>query len=426
MLHGKCWWPTALLLLIGVFPGRIVNGAEDLSAVLDKHLQQGQLAAAQADLQVRLTAEPSDAKARFALGVVQVLSAVEKLGQQQYRFGAMSGSIRNLPVLRLRVPVNPKPEEVRYEQVRQIFADFQQRLVSAEAELAKIDLKQDFKLKLNLNTIRLDLIGNGKKEDRSTFIEVFNAVNQQGPAAAPPDLSVAFDAGDVVWLRGYCHFIAGFCDMILAYDHQRLFNHVGQLFYPRHVSSEPFAEPLDKTPIQDQAWQFVDLIAAIHLMNLPIKEPARMESARQHLLEMIRTSRESWALIQTETDDDHEWLPNPKQTGVLRIPVTRELIDGWHAVLTEMEEILEGRKLIPFWRDYATLFGGNREIPAGTRGINLKRVFTEPQDFDLILLIQGTGALPYLERGPLSTPETWSNLGRVFRGQFFGFAAWFN
>ena len=111
---------------------------------------------------------------------------------------------------------------------------------------------------------------------------------------------------------------------------------------------------------------------------------------------------------------------------MLRIPVTRELIDGWHAVLTEMEEILEGRKLIPFWRDYATLFGGNQEIPAGTRGINLKRVFTEPRDFDLILLIQGTGALPYLERGPLSTPETWSNLGRVFRGQFFGFAAWFN
>ena len=161
-------------------------------------------------------------------------------------------------------------------------------------------------------------------------------------------------------------------------------------------------------------------------MNLPIKEPARMESARQHLLEMIRTSRESWALIQAETDDDHEWLPNPKQKGVLRIPVTRELIDGWHAVLTEMEEILEGRKLIPFWRDYATLFGGNQEIPAGTRGINLKRVFTEPRDFDLILLIQGSGVLPYLERGPLSTPETWSNLGRVFRGQFFGFAAWFN
>ena len=151
-----------------------------------------------------------------------------------------------------------------------------------------------------------------------------------------------------------------------------------------------------------------------------------MESARKHFLEMIRTSRQSWALIQEETDNDLEWLPNPSQTGVLRVPVTRELIEGWHAVLAEMEELLEGRKLVPFWRDYSSFAGGNQQIPAKGRGINLKRFFSEPRDFDLILLIQGTAALPYLEQGNLSHPETWDNLTRVFRGQFFGFAIWFN
>ncbi|WP_373652132.1 hypothetical protein [Schlesneria sp. DSM 10557] len=426
MFHTRYLWSVSLVLLIGLVNVSLVFGAEDLSGSLNAQLQQGQFAAAQADLEMRLKAEPEEAQARFGLGVIQVLSAIEKLGQEQYRFGAMSGNIRNLPVLRLRVPVNPDPEEVRYEQVRQIIVDFQRRLIEAEAELAKVDLKQNFKLKLDLNTIRLDLIGSGKKEDQATFLQLFNAVNQRGPVAALPDLSVAFDNGDVLWLRGYCHFIAAFCDMTLAYDHQRLFDHVGQLIYPRHISSDPIAEPLDLVKNKDQTWQFMDLITAVHLLNLPLKEPARMESARQHLLEMIRMSRESWALIQAETDDDREWLPNPKQKGVLRVPVTREIIDGWHAVLIEMEELLEGRKLVPFWRDYASVFGGNREIPDGTRGINLKRVFAEPRDFDLILLIQGSGVRPYLERGPLSTPETWENLGRVFRGQFFGFAAWFN
>jgi hypothetical protein len=171
--------------------------------------------------------------------------------------------------------------------------------------------------------------------------------------------------------------------------------------------------------------QILDVIAAVHLVNLPLKEPERMESARQHVLEMIRTSRQSWVLIQAETDDDHEWLPNPKQTGVLRIPVTRELIGGWLAVLTEMEDLLEGRKLVPFWRDSARADGKPDEL-VKVRGINLKRFFAEPRDFDLILLIQGTGALPYLERGPLSRPETWESLNRVFGGQFFGFAVWFN
>ena len=151
-----------------------------------------------------------------------------------------------------------------------------------------------------------------------------------------------------------------------------------------------------------------------------------MASARGHLLEMMGTALESWTLILAETDDDHEWLPNPKQTGVLRIPVTSELIDGWHAVLVEMEDLLEGRKLVPFWRDHVRIFSPPADIPREGRGINLKKVFLEPREFDLILTIQGSAMLPYVERGTLSHPETWNNLTQVFRGQFFGFAVWFN
>src|SRR5262245_59941208 len=118
-------------------------GADDVASNLARHLQQGQVAAAQENLQERLAAEPNQAQARFALGVVEVLSAIEKLGQDQYRYGALSGSVRNLPVLRLPIPQNPDPQEVTYELTRQIFIDFQTRLVRAEAELAKVDLRQD-------------------------------------------------------------------------------------------------------------------------------------------------------------------------------------------------------------------------------------------------------------------------------------------
>ncbi|MDB5390459.1 MAG: hypothetical protein JWM11_6105, partial [Planctomycetaceae bacterium] len=194
------WLPSLLLLAFVIASGQPAAGAEDISATVARHLQQGQFAASEAFLKERLTAEPKHAQARFALGVVQVLSAIEKLGQDQYRYGALSGNIRNLPVLRMPVPMNPDPQKVTYQQVRQVFADFQKRLVEAEAELAKVDLNQDLKLPLDLMTIRFDLNGDGKSDDSESFSTLFGAVNRPRPGDVRPGLAVKFDAGDVVWL----------------------------------------------------------------------------------------------------------------------------------------------------------------------------------------------------------------------------------
>ncbi|MSR58456.1 MAG: hypothetical protein EXS05_12520 [Planctomycetaceae bacterium] len=130
---------------------------------------------------------------------------------------------------------------------------------------------------------------------------------------------------------------------------------------------------------------------------------------------MASLSRRSWDLILNETDDDHEWIPGPKQTGVIpNVHVTQEMIDGWRMFLSEAELILKGEKLVPFWR-------GNQP-----RGVNLRKVFMQPQPFDLVMWVQGTGAAPYLEQGTLTDPAVWERLLRVFQGEFIGFAFWFN
>ena len=420
-----------LAVLMGVSAAALCQAAEDVSPKLGEYLQQGQLADAEKYLRDQLTADPQHGQARFALGVVQVLSAIEHLGQEQYQYGAMNGAVSNLPVFRLPIPINPHPEEVTYTQVRQVFSHLQTRMLAAEATLAKVDLKREVKLPIDLMAIRLDLNGDGKADDKESFATLFGVANRVRPGTPAADLKVTFDNGDVPWLRGYCHFLCAVCDVVLAYDHQQMFDVSGHLIYPKALPPRGGVEPLDigQRNNDDFMRQIMDAIAAIHLADFPLKEPKRMSSARGHLLEMIRTSRESWVLIEAETDNDQEWLPNPKQTGVLRVPVTREFIDGWHGVLTEMEDLLEGRKLVPFWRDYSHWpIGGwvAGDIPATGRGVNLKRFFEEPSRFDLVLLIQGTAALPYVEKGELSRPETWDNLTRVFQGQFFGFAIWFN
>lgn len=427
-------WMAGLALMVSVSFAATARcqAGEDVSPKLAEYLKQGQLSDAERYLQGQVAADPQHDQARFALGVVKVLSAIEHLGQEQYQYGAMNGQLSNLPVFRLPIPVNPNPEEITYTQVRQVFSHLQTRMLSAEAELAKVELnKQEVKLSIDLLSIRLDLNGDGKTDDKESFAVLFGVANRVRAGTPAADLKVMFDNGDVPWLRGYCHFLCAVCDVMLAYDHQRMFDVSGQLVYPKAVPPRGGGELLNvvEPGNRDFIREIMDAVAAIHLADFPLKEPQRMSSARGHLLEMIRTSRESWVLIEAETDNDQEWLPNPKQTGVLRVPVTREFIDGWHGVLAEMEDLLEGRKLVPFWRDYSGDFffsGRGDNIPATGRGVNLKRFFEEPPRFDLVLLLQGTAALPYVEKGALSRPETWNNLTRVFQGQFFGFAIWFN
>ena len=140
-----------------------------------------------------------------------------------------------------------------------------------------------------------------------------------------------------------------------------------------------------------------------------------MASALGHLESMVKLSRESWTSYLAETDNDHEWIPNPGQDTVMPGgKVTPEMVAGWTGFLNETDAILAGKTLLPFWRD------------AQNKGINLRRVFTEPTELDLVLWAQGTAAAPYLEAGPVTDREVWIRLLRVFRGEFIGFALWFN
>ena len=140
-----------------------------------------------------------------------------------------------------------------------------------------------------------------------------------------------------------------------------------------------------------------------------------MQAALKHLEQMITLSRTTWNSIEAETDDDHEWLPNPKQTGVIPgIRITKEMITTWRDFLDEADALLAGKKLIPHWR-----------VDDG-RGVNLRKVFTQPTNFDVVMWIHGAAAKPYLEEGTLTRVETWRRFQNIFRGQFIGFAIWFN
>jgi hypothetical protein len=385
---------------------------------ITEELRTGRLAAAEKSLANHLSDQPTDDLARFQLGAVQFFAAVEGLAQDSYRYG-LKPNVGMVPFLRSPIEANPHPEPVDYTDVRTMIARFVDAVEQAEATLAPVQ-DTDLEWELDLTAVRLDMNGDGQAKPDETLWSVFaRFATPAQQAALPESFKIGLDSADVHWLRGYCHLLSALGDMILAYDHQRQFDHTAQLFFAnpqtpysavlrRHADRQEPPRPWDQDEI-------LDAVAFIHLASFPVREPERLTEARDHLLAMIKSSRKSWQLIEAESDNNREWIPGPDQTSVVEgVAISKERLAAWRRFLKEGESVLNGDKLIPFWRGDTG------------QGVNLLKVFTQPEDFDLVLWVQGSAAVPYLEEGEVTSTETWAEFQRVFEGRFLGFAIWIN
>ncbi len=434
---------------------------------------QSQLAAANLDgakalARTAMEQGPGDSQARFALGTVQFLEAVEGLGQGLYDHGLQPRfdvegdpfgipSITSLPFLRMPVTVNPSPQPFTAAVFRQILTDFGAWLQEADATLAAMP-DGPVSLPLQVQQISLDYNHDGEASPNETLPSLILAVSGLGP---PDDFPViGFDESDVTWLRGYTHLLGGITDILLAHDWTETINLTFQSAFP---GAELPSAPLDaqrpmleatmqanlapsggcrdykyqywsednQTPadVEDRARHerciaaedaleyggIGDLVAFVHLFRWPVIEPERLLTARQHFLTMIALSRESWASIKAETDDNAEWVPGPMQSSLFpQIPVTDETVSGWMSFLDQAEGVLEGRYLIPHWRFDRS------------QGLNIRRMFEEPRTLDPVLIIAGPGAIPYMENGPLAPDSTLDTGMALMGGGLLGYFLWFN
>jgi hypothetical protein len=398
----------------------VVNFAQRSPAAepgAETYLTGGKLADGEKALRARLERSPRDDSVRFALGGVQFLRALERLGQNLHAYGLRQQNFLGMNIVVLNLPFgkNPHPKTLTYEKARSIVQEWVTDLEAAEKTLAPIT-DPKVALPVQVDQITLDIGGDSGKPVR--LIEVL-AVTGLAPRTGGADqkpLLIRFDRADVAWLRAYCHLLSAIGDVVLAHDGRELFEHTAHLFFTNVDTPYAFLKTRGDNPEANAGWnmaEITDLIALIHLLRLPVVEPARMKEALRHLEQMIALSREMWKFALAETDDDHEWIPNPKQKGPYGVTIAQPLIDAWMKFLDEAEGLLAGRLLVPFWRD-------------STQGVNLRRVFTEPRNLDLVLWVQGTAAAPYLENGPKTSMDTWTRLTDVFQGNFFRFFVWVN
>jgi hypothetical protein len=405
---GSCLW----------FASAGVRASEQSAELTRKHLYRGTLVAGQTELAAQVAADPGDREAQFGLGMLRFARAVEHLGQSLYRYGLTPPTRMSVPILRFPVPINPQPEAITYQGFRDLLKAFDDDLDAADSALRDVGGTR-VAIVIDLARARLDLRGDGKPAEDESLAFILASLSGP-PGAQPPTLAsleVKFDAGDAPWLAGYSHALMALCDFMLAHDFHATFDVVSHRFFPK--SAGPLAQALSEHSMSSGNARglidadFADIIGLVHTINWPVLEPSRMLSARNHLKSVVAMSRRSWELILAETDDDREWIPNPRQTHVaLGWRVRQEQIDAWMAALDEADAILDGRILVPHWRF--------------ARGFDIKMFFEAPQAFDLVMLATGPGAIPFLREGPITSQQRWNEITRSFEGNFFGYALWFN
>jgi hypothetical protein len=319
----------------------------------EKFLHAGRFADGETASLLALDANPGDDEARFGLGVIQFVRAVENLGRALYEYGAVSEKA-NQPFLRLPVPKNENPSAISYKELGRVLDAFAADLGRAEATLAGVK-NDEVKLRLRLSKITFDFAGTGK--DRTTLLHLLTELNEGRRfdfQKANPDFLIHFDRGDVAWLRAYCHLLSGLVEGYRAVDEEAGFEQRVKEIFPKVEAPANKADP--------------DWIRGLNVVDSP-----RLRKMRLHMLAVCELNRETWQHIRKETDDDYEWLPHAKQTDQLGLPLTDERIDAWLAMINELEGLLKGERLVP--SNLVRLVSPSTEKG---HGLNVQRLLDDP------------------------------------------------
>lgn len=365
--------------------------------------------------EARLAALPAPtADEAFALGGVRFLRAIETSFQIRWQNG-MTDRTGMLPLLRLPLEENMAPQPFDPAAIAAIFRAAEGHLDASLIALQAIDSAQDFGLEIDLGDLWFDVDADGARQTGEGLMEVAGPMIL-GPAWTdrPADLPapvIRFDRADAAWLTAYAHLLSALSQAVLAYDPTEAVARVMGAVSDMQALAPLEGDLLFANPNPPQA---VDILAILIATLDQQPDAARMATAHAHLLDVIAHNRRFWDLVEQETDNQAEWLPNDAQTSALGVSLPPGTGTRWRAVLDEGEAILQGRALIPYWR-----------LAEGA-GVNIQRVFLEPRPVDLAGWIQGWAALPYLEQGMLASGASVQAFSDMAEGQPMLLALWLN
>ncbi len=362
--------------------------------------------------EARLAALPAPSNEDlFALAGLRFLGGVEQALQLRWKTG-VNADWSELPILRLPIPENPNAIPFQAADFTALILNLDADMDASREALTQLGDKP-FSLPIRVADLWFDINANGTREPGENLAEVTGMAlgGGRGNGVQVEDPVITFDTADAAWLSAYTHFLSGFASTALAYNPepaiQRVLDSSTAIYAlwgttpPNNAMDMMFGRQVDRVAMVLHA-----------LSNTPDK--ALAQKAYGHFLGMIEDNRRFWSLVALETDNTGEWVPNDNQVSGLGLTMPPGTGDRWQAVLADAEKLLKGEVLIPHWR-----FGAEA-------GINLKKAFETPPPVDLITWIQGEGLLPYAEKGPQMSMQSWNDFADFVQGDAMLFAVFLN
>ena len=402
-----------ILFVISLLLTATLASAQSLSTELAK----GQSDIAVTRLTRVLQTDPSNGNIRFQRDIAQVVNSVQTLVTRVAEHG-----IRNPAVFfgNLSNPVTNAPA-ISYVDIRSWLSELRSSLNQASASLQLIPDTSDLDVPLDWNSICLRVNATNKLV-KLTDLGNLSTANLMGmpmpPGHATGSQIIHLSTADARWLEGYCHLVAGTIDCLLAYNFENTYNHASHLVFNNSVT--PYSEyfKVQEAPGRFRFNDIIDVIALVHTLDFKLQDASEMQQALREFKLTLAQSRRMVQLLQkaggSVPSGQVGWLAKPGQNSITGKPITKEMLTQWLALLDQTEAVLDGKLLAPYWRN------------APGKGINIHKLFTEPKDFDLVLWLQGTGPIPYLEAGTVIQPQEWREGTSAFNGQFLTYAFWFN
>lgn len=404
-------------LFLGIL-GCLLGSAVYADPAIDAFTRDGAtLTKATQELGALVDSGDADARTQFAHALASFFHSGEHAAQRLYDYGAgqpiRAGSIMMFRGI-MQAGHNPDPKPVTAEDVRDIGRQWLTDLRRVDQLFDEVP-EGDWKLRLDMARIPIDFNGDGVASPGEAPARAYSILFRGGVNIPQDQQSfvLGLDATDLHWLRAYNDVLMAVAEIMLAYDNQEMFDRCGHLFFPKPESPYPFLQ--QRRPFDPMGMEIdvTDILAFAGSLDFTLAGDGkqRMAIARQHLLQAIEHSRDMWKSARAETDDDREWLPAPHQTPAMDgVEIGEPQVRMWLDLLDEAEAVLNGEKLLRFWR-------GN-----GSQGIDVRKFFEEPRDFDVFYWVQGSAAAPYLvpiEDRPVTRDELWSDMEDTFGNDLF-------
>ena len=228
-------------------------------------------------------------------------------------------------------------------------------LAVVEEDLSVASAEPEFDLELCLACWKVDWNQNGRIDNGD---ERLFEIENDGEGSSLPDgdprrrPTFHFDRGDLFWARAMLSFQRAVLELLQAYR-----------------------------------WDEVDQLRAViagsvQTVTIRLGSKERVARAKDLLLEGLahadRTRREYLA----ETDDDREWLPNPRQKShPMPLPVDDALYQTWEQVTGDLSRLLSSQEGVSVAA--AAQLGDHQWTQPPNGFIDIGRLFSEPGDIEI-------------------------------------------